>query len=339
MLLRSVFCAALAGLATLWGLPEPARASVRMILNTRPPAATALTSLTAQTAFQLAYGGAVNRDMATRTGTHAVRLQALEQAARRLSTHPAARLVTDEIPRLMALSATMNQIDINNEDIDPATLRIFAHWKPFRDEETVLREHRAAEQSLDFQAMAYGLMRRLSANTMRLLRDAAILRRENSDDSPQAERLQGLLLRMDALHLYLQGPFPPDARQLATLLAADPQNPVYLLEFAASQLRASHPASALNTLKKLDASAADTPRALYLQGLAALALRLPGLALRDLSKALVLNPAEPAFWEARAGAYNALGDSEAMCSDLRQSCSLGMCATLEEAHLKGLCGE
>lgn len=343
MQLRPALFTALAGLVILGGSPEPAGASVRMILSSRPasaPSDTATpTSATAQASFQLAYGGTVSRDMAVRTGAHAVRIQALEQAARRLSTRPAARLVTGELPRLMALCAPMHTIEIHDEDLTPDTVRVFAHWKAFRDEESVLREHSTAEQSLDFQAMAYEGMRRLVADALRLLRDAAILRREAGDDSPQAQRLESLLQRMDNLSVYFQGPFPPDAAQLSDFLTNDPQNPVYLLEYAAAQLRASHPASALNTLKKLDAVIGDSSRALHLQGLAELALRLPGLALRDFSAALALNPDEPAFWEARAGAYNALGDADAMCRDLRQSCSLGLCDGLEEARLKGLCAD
>lgn len=356
MLLRPLFFTALAGLVILAGLPDFAGASVRMILNTRPATAksaasestlgesvagivTTPDSATAQASFQLLHGGTVSRDMAVHAGRHAVRLRALQQAARRLSTRPAARLVTDEIPRLMALSAPMHAIVVNEEDLTPDTVRVFAHWEQSRAEEAVLREHTATEQSLDFQVMAYGVMRELSGASLRLLRDAAILRRENGDDSPQAQRLEGILQRMVHLDAYLRGPFPPEAKELAVYLAADPQNPVYLLEFAAAQLRASHPASALNTLKKLDAATAEHPRVLYLQGLAELALRLPGLALRDFSKALVINPDDPAFWEARAGAYNALGDSVAMCGDLQKSCSLGMCATLEEARLRGVCSE
>lgn len=317
-------------------------AEIVNLLHLTLPASPAELEQAAQTGLQLLYGGAVCRETVVGVGRHAVRLRALEQAARRLSAKPAARLFTDEIPRLMALCAAMHRITLGETELgaaDPGsdTVRLYARWAKVRDEEPVLREHIATGQSLDFQVMAYTMMRRYAADALRLVRDAAVLRREQGDDSPQAQRLETLLAHMDSLGTYLAGPFPPDAATLAAMRAADPGNPVYLLETAAAQLRASHPASALSTLKNLDEDTADSPQALYLRGLAELALRLPGLALRNLSAAVALAPEDPAFWEARAGAYNALGDAEAMCRDLRQSCTLGLCAGFEEARRKGFC--
>lgn len=370
---KQILLGGLVSAALFVALPGLAEATVRMILGVRPtiesaenadsaetqeivdfielinllhltlPATpTAPFEQTGQTGLQLLYGGAVSREAVVNVGRHAVRLRALEQVARRLSTKPAARLFTDEIPRLMALSAAMLRIQLGETELgatDPGsdTVRLYAHWAKVRDAESVLRAHIATGQSLDFQVMAYVLMRRYVANALRLVNDAALLRRVQSDDSPQAERLEALLPHMDRLGVYLAGTFPPEAATLATLLEAEPGNPVYLLESAAAQLRASHPASTLSTLNELDEDTARSPQALYLRGLAELALRLPGLALRHLSAAVELAPEDPTFLEARAGAFNALGDAESMCKDLRQSCTLGLCTGLEEARRKAIC--
>lgn len=323
-----------------------AESSFKSPLQSTPPAPPAVQAdAPAQTtALRLPYGGLAERSLAVRLGRHAVGLTALEQAARAFSRKPAARLFTDEIPRLVAVIAPTHRLTLDDADVEPlagggeSAVRVQATLARTAPEDEYLRQSIAAGHTLDTEAMAYSRMSRLTAEGLRLLRDAAILRREGGDDAPQVERLHTVLERLDNLALLLRSS-PPDPATLETLLAREPENPLFLLETADSLLRARQPALALDTLGRLDKASKSIPRALYLRGVAELALRLPGLALQSFSRAVERVPDDPAYLAGRASAFGTLGDTGAMCRDLAASCALGYCTPLEEARLLGNCRE
>lgn len=315
-------------------------------LSTLPPPAET-TPPAPQTALRVPFGGAVTETLARRLANHAGYTLAIEHLARTLSRKPGVRLFAEDLPRLMALGAPIHTLEIvtfpaviSNDGTEPllsGELRVTVLWTQHRAEDDFLRECIADSISLESRSMAYAQLRRITADCLRLIRDAAILRRENGDDDPQAERLAVLLEQLDDLRLFLDEPFPPEAAKLERLLARNPGNPAFLLEFAERLLRMNQPSKALEALKTLNGGVPLSGHALYLRGLAQLALRLPTLAIQDFTAALRLNPDEPGYWQGSAMGHAALEDIESMCVDLEVACSLGLCQPLEAARQNNFC--
>lgn len=299
-----------------------------------------------QTALRIPFGGEVDEELAQRAAIHAVRSLAIEQAARKLSRKPGVRLYAGDVPRLMAFAEPIHTFALDVTTLTrpdrfgtspSGELRATARWEQHRAEDDFVREQIAEGVSLESRTLAMGQAQRLTAACLRLLRDAAILRREKGDDDPQAERLAMLLTQLDDLHLFLQAPFPPEAARLEKLLARNPGNPAFLIEYAELLLRTNQPATALDALKAMNSGGPQSAHALYLRGLAQLALRLPTLAQKDLSAALKLNSELPGYWQGRAMAHAALENTPDMCADLIQACTLGLCTDLERVRADGLC--
>ncbi len=81
----------------------------------------------------------------------------------------------------------------------------------------------------------------------------------------------------------------------------------------------------------------DRARSLYIRSLIHLRLQQLALAKHDIDRALQLMPQVAAWYKARAAVHLALRETENMCLDLEEACSLGQCQGLSSMREGGLC--
>ncbi|MDL2307029.1 tetratricopeptide repeat protein [Desulfovibrio sp. OttesenSCG-928-C06] len=95
-----------------------------------------------------------------------------------------------------------------------------------------------------------------------------------------------------------------------------------------------------NSMLCLNASIAQNPdfaQAYSHRGTLWLVRHKPSLALADFNRAIVLAPNRAEYYYNRAVAWKTMGNTPAMCADLRQSCLNGHCDALEWAHANNEC--
>lgn len=126
----------------------------------------------------------------------------------------------------------------------------------------------------------------------------------------------------------------PAVKELATLA---PDNYLILTELGRIELRLDNPERAKVALDNALALNENFAPIHDARGVALLRLNHPALARADFSQAIELDGSNPAYYFNRAMAQMVLLDTENMCLDLRQSCSLGECAALGWAIDEGVC--
>ncbi len=127
------------------------------------------------------------------------------------------------------------------------------------------------------------------------------------------------------------------ARLMRQALQLSPHTPLFWACLGEAQLSMDDAQGAVQSLHKALHLQPMRGRALYIRALAYLRLEQPSLASIDLSAALVVEPENATWLEARGAAHSLLDEENAMCQDFAKACALGQCGGLQNARKKQLC--
>lgn len=303
------------------------------------------------------FSGIVRRDMAEKAAHTAAVLTAYEHAARELASDPDIAFAGSEkapgamrpslLDGLARMLYSTKKQSVTTDGFPPhlqavVTVALFAP----QDKRAALQQALSSQDRME----VYAQIAAAQADLLRRYDDLSVpmlpLRPIEQGGKEELHRLQNIINQMVALEQYLAlmenygqfWPNPAAARDtLLSISALAPDTPLIAAALAEAYLQLDRPLVALEYVGKALEQLPYFARAHDIKGTIFLHQRLPALAADSFSRAIELNPTNPAYYLHRGSAYMLLEENEAMCADFRRLCALGDCELYEWAGAAKRC--